>query len=182
MRGVNGPIHPARRAAACVAAFAALAPLIALRFAGWAHDGVTGGAGATGRTQYEYEIAGAAAWAGPVATVLAVLIAIAAAGLWAARDRRVLALVAAAGLCGAAGTVAATAYANSAGISTHADFAALPLGSTRADVHARLGAAPGNGSATRGGTTLDCDVYWSLAEGGRYFYCYDGDALALKLR
>jgi hypothetical protein len=178
MPGMTSAIHPARRIAALVAAFGTLAPLIALRFASWAHGSGVGG-GSVGRI--EYRIHSVPHWTGTVATVLAVLLAIAAAGLWAARDRRVLALVVVAGLAGAVGTVAATARAATRGVSSPADYDALPLGSTRADVRDRLGSPPGHGSGTtRRGTPLECDAYWAASSDGTHLYCYAGDRLVFK--
>jgi hypothetical protein len=180
MRGMSTAVHPARRVAALVAALGTVVPLGVLRLAGWEH-GSMGGSGGFGRANVEYELNASPAWSGATATSLAVLIAIAAAGLWAARDRRVLALVVAAGLAGAAGTVVATADAATAGVSTRADFAALPLGTSRAAVHERLGRAPGSGSGRlRDGTPLDCDAYWGRHNGQRFLYCFAADRLAFK--
>lgn len=171
-------LQPARRAAAIAAAFASLGPLLALQLVVVQHGGTSGDI-IVDHVVVDYRAGELTAAQDVAATVLAVAIAAAAAGLWAARSRVVLTLALAAGVLGGVGTAVAVGYSSSREI-TEAEHRAVPLGVTHEALEDRLGGAAGYGSGVgRAGRFVDCSVYWRATD-GNYLYCFEGDRLVKK--
>jgi hypothetical protein len=170
-----------RRTAAIVTAFGALVPLLAIRWA--AADGAGSGGGQSGRFETEFEYGGTTASEIVAATLLAVALAAAAAGLWAARDRRLLGATIAALAGTATATALVTANATAGGMPSRSDLRAVPIGIDRDELEDRLGAPDGSGTARTLSSPyveLDCLVYKRPTE-FPYMYCFQGDRLVRKI-
>jgi hypothetical protein len=171
----------ARGVAAIVAALAALAPLPLIRFAG--ASSISGG-GQVGRMDYEYTLGEVTTTAIAVSVVLAVMIAVGAAGLWAARDRRLLALTVAVGLAGGIATPVVVERQSGSDPVSAAEHRAVPLGIDHGELEDRLGRPAGSGTATTPkvpGARLECAVYTSSPLHPQRLYCFHDDRLVLKV-
>jgi hypothetical protein len=174
-------LTPFRRTAAIVAAFGALAPLLAIRFAGSEASG--GGGGQAGRLEFEYSYGELSASDGIAATLLALALAVAAAALWAARDRRLLGAAIAALAGNAIATALVAANAAAGGTPSRSELRAVPLGIDREGLEDRLGAPDGSGAARTLSSPyveLDCLVYKRPRSAG-YLFCFRGDRLVRKV-
>lgn len=165
-----------RRVIAIVLAFAALAPLLLPRLA---TDSVGSGGDTSDGPGVTYsfgELTFADHWRD---MALALAIAIGAAAIWAARDRRVLGAGVAIGLAGLALTPVAVAQERTDTVSAATDRA-IRIGMSRDEVRATAGRPAGGGEAVlRSGKRLRCLVYLG-ASYDRYLYCFAGDRLVEK--
>ena len=165
-----------RKLAAAALALASVVPLGMVRFApeSW------GGGGRSSGAEYDYETGRLDTRAVVVSIALALVIAGAAAAVWLARDRRVLAAaLLAAVTAGWLGSAAAAAERDRGKVS-RADDRAVRAGMSRAAVEDVLGRPGGTGTATRDGSVYACTVYRVPGDMAQ-LYCYDGDRLAFKV-
>jgi hypothetical protein len=168
-----------RRPLAILVAVAALVPLGLIRFA--ASDSISGGGSIGGGTDYEYTLGELTASMAAVSVVLAVMVAVAAAGLWAARDRRLLVLTVAVGVAGAIATIVVAGRQSGTDPVSPAEMRAVPPGIDRDELEDRLGRPAGSGTATSPRGDFECAVYNGVEPGAQPMFCFEGDRLALKV-
>jgi hypothetical protein len=171
-----------RRTAAIATAFGALAPLLAIRWAAGS-EGSGAGGGTSGGLETEFSYGGMAESDIVAATLLAVAIALIAAGLWAVNDRRVLGAAVVALVGAAIATALVTTSAAAGEQRSGSSLRAVPIGIDRDELEDRLGAPDGSGTARRLATPyleLDCLVY-RRGNNVPFLYCFEGDRLVRKL-
>jgi hypothetical protein len=171
-----------RGATAIAVAIAALTPLPLMRLA--VNGSLSSSSGIGGRAQYEYSL-GELPWSLVATSVLlSVAIAVAAAGLWAAHDRRVLVATIAVGMVGAIAIPIVTPSSLTDPVSL-AEHRSLPLGIDREELEDRLGRPAGSATASTPivpGVRLDCVVYNGTEPWEHPMYCFDQDRLVYKDR
>jgi hypothetical protein len=165
-----------RRVIAIVLAFATLVPLILPRLA---PSRFGGGGGTDGDIEITYTYGDLPLSGHLLDTALALAIAVGAAAVWAARDRRPLIVGVLVGAAGLALTPMAIDRMRSDRLTPAADRA-IHEGMSRDEVRAIAGRPAGSGEAERpSGERLSCLVYFGAAPEPRAF-CFAGERLVEK--